>query len=58
VGVALAVIAGLFVIAIINAAQAVFISAVYHQLNGTDVSIISNESVDELFAPKTPKKLW
>lgn len=52
VGIVLAVFAALFVIAIISAAQAIFISAVYHQTQGNEVPFIDNETVNDLFVRK------
>jgi hypothetical protein len=52
IGIALAVFAALFVIAIISAAQAIFISAVYHQAQGNEVPFMDNETVNDLFVRK------
>lgn len=51
-GIALAVFAALIVISIISAAQAIFISAVYQQAQGNDVSFLDNETVNDLFVRK------
>lgn len=51
-GIALAVFAALLVIAVISAAQAVFVSAVYHKSQGVDVSMISEDTMNELFVRK------
>ena len=42
---------------IVNAAQAIFISAVYHRVQGGEVQLISNDPVNELFERKT-NKMW
>lgn len=52
VGIALAVFAALVVISVISAAQAIFVSAVYQQAQGTEVSFIDNETVNDLFVRK------
>ncbi len=57
VGVPIAVFAGLFIITIENAAQAIFISAVYHLVQGEEVQLVSNSQLKELFEWKT-KKMW
>lgn len=49
VGVILAIFAALLVIAIISAAQNIFISAVYHRLQGEDIAGIGNASFDDIF---------
>ncbi|MBG9376817.1 hypothetical protein I5907_11255 [Panacibacter sp. DH6] len=51
-GIALAVFAGILIIAIISAAQAIFISAVYQQAQGVEVAILNDEMVDDLFVRK------
>ncbi len=57
VGAALAVFASMLIIAIISAAQAIFISAVYHRVAGEEVPTVTNEQVDGLFETKR-KKIW
>lgn len=52
IGIALAVFASVIVITIISAAQAIFISAVYHTLQGTQVPIVDNDNIDHLFTRK------
>jgi hypothetical protein len=42
---------------IVNAAQAIFISAVYHRVQGEEVQLVSNDQVSELFERKS-KKMW
>ena len=51
-GLALAVFAGILIIAIISAAQAIFISAVYQQAQGVEVAMLNDEMVDDLFVKK------
>ena len=40
-----------------NAAQAIFISAVYRCVQGEEVQLVSNDQVSELFEQKS-KKMW
>lgn len=56
-GAALAVFAAMLIVAIINAAQAIFISAVYHRIEGEEISIVTNDQVDGLFETRR-KKMW
>jgi hypothetical protein len=51
-GVALAVLGALFVIAIISAAQTIFVSAVYHNITGDPVKHFNQQMVDNLFEAK------
>lgn len=55
-GIVLAIIGGFFVFSIISAAEMVFVSAVYHNLNGDLDEHFSQQMVDDLFEPK--KKSW
>lgn len=58
VGIGLAIFAALFVIAVISAAQGIFISSVYHKVQGDDVATLNDETFDDLFLTKRAKKLW
>ncbi len=57
VGIALVVFAGLFIITIVNAAQAIFISAIYHCVQGEEVRLASNDQENALFERKN-RKMW
>lgn len=57
-GIALAAIAALFIIAMISAAQGIFISSVYLRTQGFEVPVVSSEEVDDLFVAKASKKFW
>jgi hypothetical protein len=52
VGVALAVLGIMMVIAIMSAAQTVFVSAVYHNVNGEPVKHFNQALADNLFVSK------
>jgi hypothetical protein len=51
-GVILAVLGSLLVMAIISAAQTIFISAVYHNVTGDPVKHFNQQMIDNLFEPK------
>jgi hypothetical protein len=51
-GILLAVLGGLLVIAVISAAQNIFISAVYHNIQGDPVDHFNQQMIDNLFEPK------
>ena len=53
VGIALTVFAGWFIITVVIAAQAIFIRAVYHRVQGEEVQLVSNNQLSELFEQKT-----
>ena len=57
VGVTPAVFAGMFIITIVNAAQTIFISTVYHRVQGEKVQLVSNDQVSEFFERKS-RKMW
>jgi hypothetical protein len=48
----LAIVGGFFVFSIISAAEMVFVSAVYHNINGDVDDHFSQQMVDELFEQK------
>jgi len=51
-GVLLAILGALLVIAVISAAQNIFISAVYHNIQGDPVDHFNQEMINNLFEPK------
>jgi hypothetical protein len=51
-GVVLAILGALLVIAVISAAQNIFISAVYHNIQGDPVDHFNQQMIDNLFEPK------
>jgi hypothetical protein len=51
-GIALAIVGGFIVISIISAAQTIFVSAVYHNINGDPVKHFNQQMVDQLFEKK------
>ncbi len=58
VGVVLALEAGLLVIAVISAAQSIFICGVYHRTQGVEIPMINDDKVDMLFGESNKKKFW
>jgi hypothetical protein len=52
VGLALALLGAFFVIAITSAAQTIFVSAVYHNMNGDPVKNFNEQFADNLFSTK------
>ncbi|HEU4470815.1 MAG TPA: DUF6159 family protein [Flavisolibacter sp.] len=52
IGIALALLGSLLVTAVISASQTIFISAVYHNINGDPVKHFKSEMIDRLFEPK------
>lgn len=52
VGIALAIVGVFTVISIISAAQTIFVSAVYHNINGDPVKHFNQQMVDQLFDKK------
>ena len=52
IGVILAALGALLVMAIISAAQTIFISAVYHHVTGDPVKHFNQQMIDNLFEPK------
>lgn len=52
IGIVLAVMGLLLVAAIVSAAQTIFISAVYHNINGSPTRHFSQQMIDNLFEPK------
>jgi len=57
-GIALAVAGAFIVMAIISAAQTIFISAVYHNINGDITEHFNQQLVDGLFVPKSGNKFF
>lgn len=57
-GIILAAIGLLFIISIISAAQSIFISAVYFNINDKPVADFDNETLDGIFIQKEKKKLF
>lgn len=51
-GIMLALLGALFIMAIISASQTIFISAVYHNINGDPVKHFNQQMIDQLFEPK------
>jgi hypothetical protein len=56
VGIALALMGGFLVFSIISAAQMIFISAIYHNINGDIVKHFDQQMIDNLFEKK--EKSW
>jgi hypothetical protein len=52
IGIILAALGALIVMAIISAAQTIFISAVYHNVTGDPVKQFNQQMIDSLFEPK------
>jgi hypothetical protein len=52
VGIILAVLGALLIMAIISAAQTIFVSAVYHNVTGDPVKHFNQQMIDNLFEPK------
>jgi hypothetical protein len=51
-GIGLAVIAAFIIMAIMSAAETIFVSAVYHNINGDPVEHFSQQLIDDLFTKK------
>ena len=52
IGIVLALIGSLFIMAVISASQTIFISAVYHNINGDPVKHFNQQMIDNLFEAK------
>lgn len=52
VALALAALTSIFLVAIMSTAKGIFISAIYHRLDGTDVPLVSDDMMDDLFVRK------
>jgi len=52
IGIALALVGILIVMAIISASQMIFVSAVYHNINGDPVKHFNQQTIDQLFQEK------
>jgi hypothetical protein len=52
IGVGLALLGSLFIMAVISASQTIFISAVYHNINGDPVKHFNQQMIDNLFESK------